>query len=223
MSTVLLRRTSRSGAAAGVDERDGGGPRSAAADDRDLIAEHDQRRERGELAGQRRDAGARGVDEPEVLDAVPTVAGHDAPVGQEVVVLEAEDPRRLGELGGQWGERGDGGCAVRARRRHRRMALDTVQVPPAAAVADEVQPAVRAPGRLKDALGGAAGDAPLRGEPSGGRQLRHPQLGAVPRHLRVVPAEPGEPPPVGAEARRRVEVVAAGHDAGRGRSVGRQQ
>ena len=37
-----------------------------------------------------------------------------------------------------------------------------------------------------------------------------PQLGAVPRHLRVAPREPAQPAAVRAEARRRVEVVARG-------------
>ena len=137
----------------------------------------------------------------------------DAAVVEEGVGLQAEDPSRLGELGGERGERRG---ARRARRfvvaRPAVWVVDPVEVPPSAAVAEEVQPAVGAPGRLHDALGGAAGDAARSAEP-GGRQLRDPQLSAVPRHLRVIPAQPGEHAPVGAHARGGVEVVAGGQHA----------
>jgi hypothetical protein len=40
--------------------------------------------------------------------------------------------------------------------------------------------------------------------------IRHPQLGSVPRHLRMSPCEPCQPRSVWTDARRRVEVVARG-------------
>src|SRR5205823_11012757 len=77
-------------------------------------------------------------------------------------------------------------------------AVVAVQIPPAVAVADEVQTPLRRPGRLDHGLLAAAGDELLAGKrrPITG-QLGDPQLGPVPRHARVVPANPREPAAIG--------------------------
>ena len=96
-----------------------------------------------------------------------------------------------------------------------------IQAPPSCAVAHEVQVAVRATTRA---------DRSTRVEPAGHAASRWSSAPAastsathssVPSHgmLRMPPADPGERRPVGAEARRRVEVVALGHDAARRASL----
>src|SRR5437773_2175968 len=44
------------------------------------------------------------------------------------------------------------------------------------------------------------------------RQLANPQFSSVPRHLRMLPASPGEMPAIGTDSRKRVEVITAGDD-----------
>ena len=80
--------------------------------------------------------------------------------------------------------------------------------------------AVGAPLRLPDRLARAAGHQPrlVRGV-----ERRHPQLGAVPRHVRVVPAGPRERRAVRAEAREGVEVAARGEHARLAVAVGGQR
>ena len=94
-----------------------------------------------------------------------------------------------------------------------------VEVPPAVAVGDEAQPVVRVPGRGEDRLAGARRQRPRRARVA---RRRHPQLGPVPGHVRVVPAGEGEPEPVRGHPRERVEVVARGDHHGRLRAVERQ-
>ncbi len=60
---------------------------------------------------------------------------------------------------------------------------------------------------LEDRLLGAAGDQAGVGHVI---QRRDPELGSVPGHVRVVPAGPGEPAAVGADAGEGVEVAPAG-------------
>ena len=141
----------------------------------------------------------------------------EAPVLEERVVLQAEHPRHGGELGLADLERAGCGCRRRSRRRPSTVAAaprprrDGVEVVPAGPVAREPQLAGGAPERLQDRLVRAAGHEPLAGDGAVAGELRRPQLRAVPRHARVVPAEPRQAPPVRADARGGVEVVAGGH------------
>src|SRR5439155_6170720 len=64
------------------------------------------------------------------------------------------------------------------------------------------------PLRLKDRLGRSAGHALTTPDRAVASERAHPQLRPVPRHVRVVPAEPGQPRSVWAEARGGVEVTA---------------
>src|SRR5437773_10141206 len=93
------------------------------------------------------------------------------------------------------------------------MTSHAVEVPPARPVGDEVKLAPRSPLWLADRLARTAGHLRRRADRSVRGELADPELGAVPGHAGVVPREPGEAASVGAELRRRVEVVAAGeHD-----------
>ena len=78
-----------------------------------------------------------------------------------------------------------------------------IQVPPAGAVVAKC----RTPSGLhsvgRSTPRGRAGDEALAGHGSGGIEVRDPQLGAVPRHVRQVPREPGELRAVGGDPRRR--------------------
>ena len=98
-------------------------------------------------------------------------------VVEEGVGGAAEEPLGVGEVG------------LLAGQLHRLAVLDAVEVPPAVAVGDEVQPPGRVPLGLEDRLGRAAGDAPGL---AGVRERRQPELGPVPGHVRVVPAGPGD-------------------------------
>ena len=129
------------------------------------------------------------------------VRADDAAVGQERVPRLAEDPQRPADLGLERGQR----LAV------------AVEVPPAGAVGAVVQDAVRAPLGLHDRLARAARDEPSRRERR--RELRDPQLRALPRHPRVVPGQPRDPLAVRRDPRRGVEVVARGEHARLGRAV----
>ncbi len=139
----------------------------------------------------------------QAVEAALRVGRHDAAAGEEGVAGPAERPLRPAELGLHRGQR------------HRGFVLPAVQVPPAGAVRHEVEAALRAPRRLEDRLGGGAGHQLRFDERRPLSQGRHPQLGAVPGHLGVVPAQPGEAGTGGIEPRRGVEVPSAGqHDGG---------
>ncbi len=125
----------------------------------------------------------------------------DAAVRGEVPRRHAEDPLRHAELGLHRAERGD---LVAAR-------VGAVEVPPAGAVGDEDEVAVGRPAGLEDRLAGVAGDMAQAGERAVRGDVRFPQLGAVPRHQRVVPGEPCELGAVGGEGGGAHE-VGAGED-----------
>src|SRR4029079_10818463 len=101
---------------------------------------------------------------------------------KKCVVPPAEKPLRIAELG----------LLVRDL-----LAL-SVEVPPAVPVGHPVELAVGTPRRLPDRLAGPAGNL------ARGRwvvERSHPQLGAVPRHVGVVPARPAHLRAVGARTR----------------------
>ena len=147
------------------------------------------------------------------------VGRDDAVAPGERIGRHGEIPLRLPELGGLACERlGDLAGEIVA-----------IEVPPAAAVGDEVKRrAVRRPFRLEHGFGrrararracddgGFANHRPVVAE------LRNEQCRAVPRHVGMIPGEPREPPAVGRQARRRKEVVALYEDLSRARSVRRQ-
>ncbi len=140
------------------------------------------------ILGERRLDLAGEVARGDVDDPVPTAATGDRgdrAVGQEAVGGAIEHPGRLREL------------RVHRRERLEPRAVDEpVEVPPPAPIAYEMQHPVWRPLGLDDRLVQAArrqvrgieiAVAPDRGDPQAGR---------VPRHVRVVPLEPGEPGPV---------------------------
>ena len=136
------------------------------------------------------------VQARQMPDAVLRVRADD-PLGRcERVGGHAEDPLRHPELGGQVGQLLDASGPP------------AVKIPPARAVGDEVEHAVRRPLRLEDRFVEAAGDQLGPAERAVGQHVRDPQLAAVPRHVRVIPGQPGQPRAVGAEARVGIEIVA---------------
>ena len=85
-----------------------------------------------------------------------------------------------------------------------------VEVPPAGPVADRVERVGVGPLRLQHRLGLAAEHGPHgRSTVPSGAEHADPQLGAVPRHPRVVPGDPGDPPAVRRRPRGGEEVAAA--------------
>ena len=125
----------------------------------------------------------------------------DRAIGQEPVRRSVEDPGRVGELG-----------------IHRRQRLETrpvdqaVQVPPAAPVADQVERAVGRPFGLDDRLLRSAGGQAGWPERAVGLERCDAQPGGVPRHVRVVPFEPGQLTAVRRQPGRGDEVGPADED-----------
>ena len=138
-----------------------------------------------------------GVDVEQPVAATRAADGHDRAVRQEPVGRAVEDPSRVGELGLQPGE-----------QLELRSLGQAVQVPPAGAVADEVQRAVRRPLGLGDRLVVTAGGQVALSERAVLAERRDAQPGRVPWHVRVVPLEPRQPQAVGRRARRGQEVGA---------------
>ncbi len=158
--------------------------------------------------GRERGEAERGVGEAEVAQALGAGVEHEEPFfaalaadeGDRAVVEEgvgraAEEPLRVAQLGLLGGQLRD------------LAALVAVEVPPAVAVGDEVQPALGVPLGLEDRLLRPAGDQARVGRVL---QRRDPELGPVPGHVRVVPAGPGEPAAVGADPGEGVEVAPGG-------------
>ena len=83
--------------------------------------------------------------------------------------------------------------------KHRNFALKGhgMKVPPAAAIADHHEAGIIDPLRLQHALR----DGSREGRHRSGLKVGHPQFGAVPGHLRMLPPDPGEVAAVGREAR----------------------
>ncbi len=152
--------------------------------------------------------GLAGLDERQAVDAILADDARDAAIGQERVCAHAENPLRRTELGS-----------------HRRQRLDVVvvlaiQVPPAGSIRNEVQLALWTPLGLEDRLALATGQPSCIRDRAVRGQVADPQLRAVPGHARVVPDQPGQLAAIGADARRRIEVVAFGDDARFARAVG---
>ena len=93
-------------------------------------------------------------------------------------------------------------CPERSRR------APSIEIPPAGAIRYEKQRAIRRPLGLENRLLGAAGDLFARADRAVGIDQRDPELGAVPRHVRMVPLNPRQELPVGADDRIRIEVRA---------------
>ncbi len=144
------------------------------------------------------------------VDRVAREDAGDATVREECVAREVEDPLRIAEVG------------TLVRQCPDAAALVHVEVRPARAVGDEVEPAVRVPLRLEDGLLLPAGDALPVGERAVVGEIRDAEIRALERHVRVIPREPGESLAVRARPRCGVEVTPRGDDAGLCRSVGRQ-
>src|SRR5215213_8470149 len=75
-----------------------------------------------------------------------------------------------------------------------------IDIPPAGPVRDEVKRPVRRPFRLEDRFVRTAGDQTRVLGHAIVVQVGEPKLGAVPRHVWVVPGEPGQPRALRAEA-----------------------
>ena len=137
-------------------------------------------------------AASGGVPDPDRVEPVLQGGQRDAAVGQEPVAAAAGDPTGLAHLAG-----------------HVDHGAELVAKPPGATagpvpVVGEPQRGVRAEGRKacarRPAVVPAAGDAHRVDDPR--RAVRHlearrPQLGRVPRHVRMVPAQPRQPRAVG--------------------------
>ena len=144
---------------------------------------------------------ALGSDEAQILAAILAVQAGQRTIGQEGVIADAEDPLRQAKIGVQ-GRQGDGLA---------RGGVPAVKIPPAGAVGGKVQAAIGAPLGLVDGLVWPAGEA-LRIAQAVRGEIGQPQLAAIPGHIGMIPAQPGQLPSVRAGARVRVEITARGDD-----------
>ena len=195
-----------------VEDGDDGLGGGRGADEHGPVAEGPQRRQRGERRAHRHDRSPAGGHDAEVVEAVPGEGHEDAAVAEHGVARLVEDPVGHADLGldrrrpatarapaGRTG--GDGGVD--------RGGVEPVEVPPVGAVGEEEQVAVGGPLRLGDRssrLPATTTDGPREMTAlavGGGVELGDVQLGAVPRHVGVVPLEPGEVAAVGADPRAR--------------------
>src|SRR4029453_13105675 len=104
------------------------------------------------------------------------------------------------------------GELARPRTQRLRLAVAfAVQVPPAGPVRDKVQHALVTPLWLHDRLGRAASDMSGWAQPPIRSKVGPPQVGAIPRHARAVPGQPGKSTTIGAGTGGGVEVMPAGH------------
>ena len=130
----------------------------------------------------------------------------EAAIQQRVVGL-SQGPQRRAELGGA--DRDRAHCT----------GTESIQVPEVGAVGQEVEIPAVTPLRLEDRLVVAAGDDPQIRQ-ARRRQLRDHQPGRVPGHVRMVPGDESDVPPVGAWPRigneRRPSVQHLARTAGRG-------
>jgi hypothetical protein len=119
---------------------------------------------------------------------------------------EPEHPVGAGELGRD---------PVRQRRQPR--PVPAVEPDPLAGLRRDDERPVRRPARLGRPGGRVTGHDPRRARPAVRSDRGHDTLRPVPGQVRVVPAEPREPRPVGREPRRRDEVAAGDEDVHRER------
>ena len=136
------------------------------------------------------------------------MADGQAAVAEHGERIRAELPERRGELLLAW--------AQRSRRTRRFGQVGLVQIPPPGPVRDHVQAALVPPDRSQYGLPVAAHDHPL--PPLADRG--YPQLGPVPRHPRVIPADPGQRGAVRRRGREGVEVRTADQHPDRAGVVG---
>ena len=158
----------------------------------------DMRRERRVECLQRRGSGAVETawwEYPEVVAPVLRIRADHRAVRQERVAAQAEHPLRGPEL-----------RLSRAEWQHL-VTMYGIQVPPTGPVRDEVQTASRAPLWLEHRLAGSPSDPAGLCQPVLRVEVRHPELGAVPGHLRMAPFEPGQTGAVGVESGTGVKVV----------------
>ena len=76
------------------------------------------------------------------------------------------------------------------------------------AIGNEIERAIGRPAGLEDRFIVAAGDFARRAERAVARDRCDEQLGAVPRHVGMIPREPGELAAIGADARVGIEIGA---------------
>ena len=173
----------------------------------DLDADHDRRhgrpaRDGGDGLARRRHAGDEYlVGQVQVGQAAAVRVEHAQPglagavddgqaaVAEHRVRAQAKLPQRAGEL-----------LLPRAQRPGERQQVSQVEVPPSGPIGDHVQAAVVSPDRGQHRLGVAPHDQlllALVADRPAAIERRDSQFGAVPRHLGVIPADPGQPGTVG--------------------------
>ena len=156
------------------------------------------------------EASGLGIQQLETVEPGPGEEAGDAPVAEERVPGQIEDPLGISELGFLAGQRLD-----LARP------LD-VEVGPAGSVGDEVQLAGGAPLGLEDRLVLGPCDAAVVQQRSVDTQVGDTEVGAFEGHARMVPGNPRQAHAVGARTWGRIEVAARGDHPRLGGSVGRQ-
>src|SRR3990170_358733 len=160
------------------------------------VADQVRRGERRVPNVQRMNTGLSDANQAQAIDALLGVDARDAPVRKKCIPGKSEYPLWNSEVG------------IRRGKSSHVAPVRLVQVPPTAAIGDEVKFAVRAPLRLKHRLLRPAGHTHRVLQSAAGYEVRTPELATVPGHSRMVPGKPGELVAIGARARGGIEIAA---------------
>ena len=212
------------GVADQIQEPDRGGPVGDPSDDRHRVAVRRDVLDRGERGtGQFRARTRRRVEQTERVDPTGRHRHHDPAVIAERVAASTCDPTGLADLLARLATARDRGAGVVAdalagqpgRRRG-------TQVPPTVRIVAPPQPPVGRPLRQADRHGSVESECGTADRPAGDTapvqhrstvvvqfQAPDPDLGRVPRHVGVVPGEPGHRRGVGRHDGCRHEVTTA--------------
>ena len=141
-----------------------------------------------------------GVEDSQLPSPFNRITAQDPGRADEGVGAHPENPVGLTELGRH-----------RIKRRMR-VVVEPIEVPEARPVGRKMQAPVRCELGLENGLLQAAGDHRVRCHHPVIREGGQPQARAVPRHIRMVPFDPGQPGTVRRKSRRGIEIGALGQN-----------
>src|SRR5215475_12009188 len=122
----------------------------------------------------------RSVKRGQMPIALHAVSTNDPIFGLERIRRHPKYPLRKAEFGGH------------LKKRFYAVIPEAVKIPPAGSVRYKMENSTRRPFGLKDRLIFSAGYEPRGANSSGFIQVTDPQLGSVPRHIRMIPGQPGK-------------------------------
>ena len=187
-------------AGAEIEGDDAGGVVGRAGAKHNAGALRPHRAEFGERGIERAECSVGEVQHGQAPEPRLRIGADDPPWAGKGIARHPENPLRRAELRRH----------RRQRARGSRRQVEVVEIPPARAVGHEREPrAVGRPFRLEDGFGCASGDYAWLSWHALSADVGKIEQRAVPRHVGVIPRQPGELVSVGRKSRRGVEIVPA--------------